>query len=443
MKSYFFVFDRYEYTDRVLSFYYSYRDKQKTLVKEFREDLKLNFDINPDDPIQETILRQLHLAIGTSYYKSLLGEVRTPYELSSPEAKFWNTVYDNGLGELAYVNKITTRIQPFVETSTTAPQARSLETEGAILGIGGGKDSAVAGELFKKLRLSVNSFHMSTKEHQGQAKEIITLLGFPELVAERHLDTSIVSFTNENEGYHGHIPLSAILAWIGVLAAAATKRRYVCMANESASSDGNVVWNSKVINHQWSKSYEFESLMQTFVRQFITPDIWFFSPLRPYSSLAVVKLFSQLTPTYRPQFTSCNLVLRIDPETRPNNRWCGICAKCLSTWLLLSAYLDLDQLEAIFGKNLFEDISLRTLLRELVGLENHKPLDCVGTTEELRATTQQALTKYRDAPLLADLNPTQIPAPSIEELENSVGPDNFPPQLDGDIKQTVETMLSR
>lgn len=39
----------------------------------------------------------------------------------------------------------------------------------------------------------------------------------------------------------------------------------------------------------------------------------------------------------------------------------------------------------MFGGNLFEDDTLLPLYRELLGLEGHKPFECVGTKEETAA----------------------------------------------------------
>jgi hypothetical protein len=442
-----FCFDSYELSapDK-LGFRYSYRDDKHETIADFEESYTLpdglQLDISDDD--LKYILQQLHIIIGISYYKSLLGPVELPYALSDPEAAYWNTVYDKGLGEYAYINQITEPITPFRPSPESTPRAavERPTAADALLGIGGGKDSIVAGEIFKAVGLDTVTFAVASGNHHGQAGEVMETMDLPQLRVERYVDRSIVEFTKKHGGNNGHIPLSALLAWLGVLLAYAKSRKYIVMANEAAASIGNVTWNGHEVNHQWSKSLEFETLTQDFIHQHVATDLFYFSPLRPYGSLAVISLFTKLGDEYLEDFTSCNLVLRIDPRQRPNGRWCTRCAKCLSTWLLLSASLPIEQTERIFGKNMFDDISLRPLLQELVGLQGHKPLDCVGTVEELRAVTREALKTYPRAPLLDGLVAVAIPGPDINTLVNATGPDRMPQELRDRLKDSVATTLA-
>ena len=58
---------------------------------------------------------------------------------------------------------------------------------------------------------------------------------------------------------------------------------------------------------------------------------------------------------------------------------------------------------------------------ELLGLRGHKPLDCVGTVEELRAVTREALQHQPRAKLLDDLSAGQLPGPAMPELLAETG----------------------
>ncbi len=431
-----FAFGSYDVVEkRELLLHYHYKNGHDgTVIGSFTERYVLPVDIDMTNKTTRYILQQLHIIVGISYYKSLLGVVDIPYALTSAEAEYYNEVYDNGLGEYSYINKLTTPIRPF--RASPGPQKRDalrLHTSGALLGIGGGKDSTVSAELLKTIDkatgLRTTVMDVATRDHHGQAGMVMDITGLPQLRVERYLDTSIISFTAEHNGMNGHIPLSAILAWVGLLIAQASNIAYVMMANESAASSGNVEWNGREVNHQWSKSFEFETLTQTFVHDYISPDLWYFSPIRAYSSLAVMEIFAKLGTPYYDVFTSCNMVLRIDPEARPNGRWCTQCAKCLSTWLLLSPWLTVPQLEHIFGRNLFDDMNLRPLLESLLGLQGHKPLDCVGTVEELRAVTRDILDRDETYSLLKGVDAGSIPGPSTQDLIAARGPTNTPPEI--------------
>jgi hypothetical protein len=440
--NYTFVFDSYDLEpDNKLVFRYSYLDENEAKLRSFAEAFRLPVAINADDVATANIMRHLHIIIGISYYKSLLGEVRLPYQISETEAQYYNTIYDNGLGEYAFINKYTEPIQPFSASNSHSPSPIGLKNKGAILGVGGGKDSIVAGEIFKGIQLPTTTMDMATRDHHGQAGAVMDIMGLPQLRIERYVDTAIKEFTDQHQGMHGHIPLSTILAWIGVLLAASTSKRFVAMANEAGTSTGNVEWNGREVNHQWAKSFEHEKLTQEFIRTHVSPDLWYFSPIRPYSSLAIMELLANVGKPYLQDFTSCNLVLRIDPAARPNGRWCTRCAKCLSSWLLLSYWLSTEELQNIFGRNLWEDMSLKPTLKALLGLEGHKPLDCVGTIEELRAVTRKMLSKDNTLPLLEGIHPEDIPGPEINELIHGRNEANIPPELADKIDTFVEGLL--
>jgi UDP-N-acetyl-alpha-D-muramoyl-L-alanyl-L-glutamate epimerase len=439
-----FHFDTYQIHGKEISFLYHYSDETGANIGAFKEIYKIptNISLNENDPTLQKILQHMHCLVGVSYYKSLLGDIVLPYALTSIEATYYNDIYDKGLGELAYVNQYTKAIRPFSATSNDAAKTVHLETSGAILGVGGGKDSVVAAEILKGITVPTTTLSVGTRDHHGQAGVVMDIMGLPQLHVERFVDTSISEFAKAHKGMRGHVPLSVLLAWVGVLLAFATKTKYVAMGNEGATSTGNIFWNGREVNHQWAKSLEQEIQTKQFVMSQISPDIQYISPIRPYSSLAVIGILSKLGENYLHDFTSCNLVLRIDTASRPNGRWCAHCAKCLSTWLLLSSWLDTERLVAIFGKNIWEDISLKPTLLALIGLEGHKPLDCVGTIEELRAVTRKAIDENPNSPLLEDIASSSIPGPSIDELVIARSTHCLEPELYERIEGFVENIIT-
>lgn len=63
--------------------------------------------------------------------------------------------------------------------------------------------------------------------------------------------------------------------------------------------------------------------------------------------------------------------------------WCGHCPKCLFVAAILSPFLPQEELTAIFGKNIFEDVSLWETLERLTGIQEEKPFECVGSRREV------------------------------------------------------------
>jgi hypothetical protein len=84
-------------------------------------------------------------------------------------------------------------------------------------------------------------------------------------------------------------------------------------------------------------------------------------------------------------FLSCN-----DPTERCD--WCKRCEKCAFIFLLLAAWLPLQEVtNTVFGGvNMLSEERCRREFRMLVGLEGAKPLDCVGTVAEASAAVHLA-----------------------------------------------------
>ncbi|MCX6713587.1 MAG: UDP-N-acetylmuramoyl-L-alanine--D-glutamate ligase, partial [Candidatus Vogelbacteria bacterium] len=205
------------------------------------------------------------------------------------------------------------------------------------------------------------------------------------------------------DSFNGHIPISAIIAFVGALTASLSGQKYLAVANEQSSNFGNVSYDGEEVNHQWSKSSEFEDLFQNYLNNNLVSNLKYFSPIRPYYEIRVVEMFSGMKE-YFPIFTSCNRNFRIHFE-RPGGRWCGECPKCAFMFVLLGAFLTKDEVIEIFGKNMLEDESLLSLFRDLLGLGTMKPFDCVGTFDEMQVAFELLSKKFADAIIVKKLSP--------------------------------------
>lgn len=381
-----FVFKGYDADlARGLAYFY-FEAAVKNKIWNFKETiyfpaLKNNSDINPI--LVKTIFNNLLLILGISYWKLFCpANIKIlPFEMSRDQANFWNTVYTKGLGEFFYKNKIDFRklVRFPYDNSQTVRPLRLPRRSRSLLMLGGGKDSLVSAELLKKQKKLFTIF--SVNEHPIHTK-LIRLIKAPSLTIRRELDPQLFTLNEKRSVfYNGHVPASAIYAFIGLLVALLYDYRYIIASNEKSANYGNVEYLGEIINHQWSKSAEFEKLFNGYLHAFITPDISYHSLLRPYTELAISKIFSRY-PKYFPVFTSCNTNFRIIKKTQ--KRWCGKCSKCAFVFLCLACYLSKGEVIKIFGKNLLADKTLLPLYQELLGLKNLKPFECVGTPEETR-----------------------------------------------------------
>jgi len=380
-----FVFDSYRLdpTRRSISFTY--------LLNSFSFTEKLDLPEVIPDTIDTTLLEflffNLHLAIGISYWKLLCPSSITikSGQLTKEQSTFWNIIYTNGLGEFYYRNKIDFQGRvsfPFVETASSLPTPLSVSSE-ELVGIGGGKDSLVTWELFKQKGIKAKGLVIETGKKFETVSNISAIGDIPLMHVVRTMDSQIPELSKKDGFYNGHIPISMIYAWIGVLICAVYGFKSFVASNEKSANEGNTEYLGMQINHQWSKSEEFERLFSAYVKRFVSPSLSYYSPLRQLTELQVVKEFIN-HPQYFPYVSSCNRNFSV---SRPleGKRWCGECAKCAFAFLLFAAYLPKDTVCTMFGKNMFADSSLVGLFRDLVGRGGMKPFDCVGTFEESQA----------------------------------------------------------
>jgi len=339
-----------------------------------------------DTSAQQASLRALHLILGVSYFKIFLAPViKHPYAMDATEAEFWNNIWRHGFGEFLYVNKLSAdklaqfRAQDGEKFEVSEDAAIG---KGALLGIGGGKDSIVAGELLKALDVPLEGFVMATGEQRGQAQAVADTMQVPLHVVNRIIDKQLLDLQEQSGAYKGHIPVSVIFALVGTALAIACDKSYVVVANEASASIPRVTWQEASVNHQWSKSFVSEQALQQFIHENATPSVTYFSAIRQLTSVGVAKLFANLNQ-YFEVFTSDNFVFRIDPARRPSARWSLESPKSLSSFMLLSPWLSEKDMLRTFGMNFLDEASLEQLFLELTGLEGHPPLDCVGTVEEL------------------------------------------------------------
>ncbi|MCL4419046.1 hypothetical protein M1146_03005 [Patescibacteria group bacterium] len=341
----------------------------------------------------KSLLDNLMLILGISYWKAYCPrEIVIMHNfLTREQADFWNIVYTKGLGEFYYKNKIDFRgLVNFPFNEKVIPTSANFPRKDRFLvGIGGGKDSIVAAELLKAQK---KQFSLATSGFPIQI-EIAKMIGGSVVNAFRQIDFKLLKLNKEAGVYNGHIPISVYYAFLLVLIAVLFDYKYVIVGNEKSANYGNVEYLEEMINHQWSKSEEFEKLFNNYVKKFITPGITYSSPLRDMTELQVVEEFVKY-PKYFKVFSSCNKNYKINPSASlGTSRWCGECPKCLFVFISLAAFLPKKEVLDIFGKNFLEDKSLLSLFEELIGVRNFKPFECVGTPEEVKEALKKIAEK--------------------------------------------------
>jgi hypothetical protein len=376
-----FVFENYRYDPArsILSLCYHYPGGPR-----FEEQLIFEFVPQQLSPaageVLDRIFRLILLLSGVSYYKAFVPKVLTcrAFKLDETTAEFLQKFYEKGLAEFAFRNGVSLHGHFRFQTSSV-PTASAIDLEiprRTCVPVGGGKDSIVTIECLRQGGEPLMLFSL------GDAEPIAACIAaakLPFIRVHRRLDAGLLQL-NKAGALNGHVPITGILSAIALASAVMSGCNAVAMSNEHSASAPNLSIDSVEINHQYSKSLEFEQDFAQYVENFISPSIRYFSLLRPLSEIEIARRFSKY-PMYFGIFRSCNTAFKQAREAR-GRHWCCNCPKCRFVFLALSPFVAKPDLIEIFGCNLLDDETQRDGFAELCGLRAIKPFECVGETHE-------------------------------------------------------------
>jgi len=383
--------------------------------KRFLEVLELPAGVSADAAGSAAFRKLLDLTalvLGVSYFK-----LRAPLVIAAPEIAlteferaFVLDVYENGLGEFYARNALPRfgRLTLQAPSDILPPPARPSLPQRALLPIGGGKDSLVSVALLEEAGLAFTPFAVNPK---GPILTSIARVGIEPLYVTRTLDKEMIRLSKEPGYYNGHVPSTAINSMIAALCAVLWGYDRIILSNERSASEGNVAFDGREANHQYSKSLGFESRIAGILAGATGGGLGYFSLLRPYSEARIAALFAR-TDRFDRVFSSCNRNFRLSGHDGP--LWCGECPKCHFVFLIFAPVMDKARLIGIFGQNLLDERRHEHSFRELTGLAGQKPWECVGEILEAAA----CLYRIARQPGWAD---DAIPALLLPELVSQYG----------------------
>ena len=258
--------------------------------------------------------------------------------INDAQISWWKKLYYQGLGEFFYTN------------------------------------SACTIEMLKKSGHPLYTYIINPR---GATLSTVKVSGLSEdhsIHVKRTLDKNMLEL-NRQGFLNGHTPFSALVAFSSVITARMYGLKYVALSNESSANESTVAGST--VNHQYSKSFEFEQDFHTYEQDWLESGVYYFSMLRPLSEFQIAKYFAGAT-AYHDIFRSCNAGSKQDI-------WCGHCPKCLFVFLILSPFLSHKRLTEIFGTDMLEDASMEDCFDKLTGLQSEKPFECVGSRHEVNA----------------------------------------------------------
>lgn len=440
----YFEYSSYEYKLEknllVLKFNYDISNKLHFIHK-VKFDLKKNVESKIESASFSNLVFHLGLAEMFSYWKLVCSgniQISAGY-LNKEQISWWKDLLIEGMGQYFYENKIDFLLNDFIKITSIeeSKDFKLVEVSGSktLVPMGGGKDSVVTLETLinNKMTDAVIIVSPTTPASFNIAK----VSGVKKILnVSREIDNNLINL-NSKRFLNGHIPYTNVLFFISLIAAYINEYKYVAFSNEKSSDEVNVRYLGKDINHQFSKTYEFENKFRDYNQKFLS-NINLFSFLRPLYEIQIAKLFSKYN-RYLRIFRSCNVGQR-------ENKWCCKCPKCLSTFILLTPFIKIEKLIKVFSRNLFEDDQLIYILDNLLSENCVKPFECVGTREELKVALYlytkdkrnnlSVLLKYADKKYLSNKN--ELERKSVQILGNWSVKNNLTKEFVRVLRQSYE-----
>lgn len=301
-------------------------------------------------------------------------------------ADLWRAVYRGVWAQWRYENNLPNETGPILSpTGATGERITLTPGDVEVLAFcGGGKDSLVAMRLLEDAGIPYAAFcyaHTVYGQLDRQHRLIGRLLDASspvrihrQWVFDDFLDSPVLRFHPEFDVATltaAETPSSVFASLPVVLARG---YRYVALAHERSANMGNLIWDGEEVNHQWGKSFEAERLLNTYIQEHLVAGFAYFSLLQPVHDVTIFRLLAGALDAV-PATHSCNV----------EKPWCKRCPKCAYVWINSMAHLPTALVDQVFdGTNLLDLPENQWSFRQMLGLADQTPFECIGQVEETR-----------------------------------------------------------
>lgn len=356
-------------------------------------------------PTARRLVRALAIVEAFSYWKAFCSPViEAALPSADPaETAWWESFWPKAMGEFFYRNGIdfTTpgflRITASPSLAPTAEFSSALSSHGAgappLVMFSGGKDSLALAYAVRDAAPATEFFLYNPTEGQRALAE--SMDGGGRIIeVRRHVLPELLAL-NASGHPNGHTPYSAYLALAALLVGCLRGSPMVLAGNSRSDDEPNVgSYLGMPVNHQWTKSHEFEVALGTYRDRWLPGAPLYSSPLRPLLELQIIRSLEPHVDAYL-KTASCNKTKGLG--------WCRKCAKCAWVFLATSSLFGHDLAVSKTGGDLFADPGLSGLYAAMSGLPGagDKPFECTGTEEEVRSAIQAAGQHGTELPALA------------------------------------------
>ena len=314
-----------------------------------------------------------------------------------------------------------------------APAFRSAGLR--LVPVGGGKDSCVTASL---LHGDPEKNRFFTVNDQKARTDTVLAAGYTEqeiVRAYRTIDRTLLDL-NAKGFLNGHTPFSAIVAFLSYYCAYLIGATDIVLSNEASANESNIAGTE--VNHQYSKSYDFECDFATYCARRLTDEFDISACCAPSRNCRSQNSLPLCRSTMKRS--------QLQPREQAERLVRQMRKMPVRVFHPFPVY-GFDRLCEIFGADLLDDPDLCADFDGLCGFSPVKPFECVGTASELCAalwmTAEKLQNEGRKLPALLahfceraqrpDENPLQywnpqhnIPAaflPAVKEMYRFVAAD--------------------
>jgi hypothetical protein len=349
--------------------------------------------------------------------------------LEPEEEELWRSWFRGILSEIFFKLGLSAELELNFSGERLAPRQDAPRlSDSAILLSGGGKDSIVAAELLKRIDVGFRWYSVEAGAFTA-VRELAKLCGdFPMTTSSWFLEiqgSSGFKRFDPNRLRQFHFwqkkRLQRIIYWPSLMSPAieacllgeAVGSRHILIGTERSANEGNGIWVGDLeVNHQYTKCYSFEREFAAFIAKYLHPDLRYAGLLMPFYELQIGKMLAA-HPQYFSAIKSCNRRVK-------GRNWCLTCPKCAFVFLIMSAFVDKEAVARMFGADLLTEPSLVQTFVDLCGGGDHKPLECVGVTDESLLALHLAAQRRTAEPLHRDLQAILPAADKAEVLRERI-----------------------
>jgi len=431
-----FIFEKYSFNKETKIAKFDYTIEKKTTnelnqtdkkVYDFTEELdfsQINFSkkfldwSKNSEKLLNNLLLFLHLILWSSYYKLTCEKwIRVKsWTLKKAQWHFFDRLYKRGLWEFFYNNQIDFRWLvnfPYNKFSDFKKVENEFSKDKVLVPFWWWKDSSALVAMLEEEWIDYELFTLWDYEI---CNEVAAKFWKKPIVVKRKLSNNLIELNKSDNFYNWHVPISSIYWSIWLFVAAAWWFNNIALANESSANEPNTIWNWMEINHQWTKSLEFESRFSEFIEDNIT-NIKYFSFLRPYNEEKITEIFLEKCEKVFDTFSSCNrnfiqnstkdeiknklLSKKTEKYTWPKKekpepkvrikKWCCNCPKCAFVFVMFAAKMWVEKTVKILWKDMFLNSDMNQTFMELAWFWDKKPFECVWTFNEVQDAFRQII----------------------------------------------------